>query len=150
MTDPLTIRAVANELLHAAAAVAPGVIAQVAGCTIGAVCRALGDDSRFERVAGEGCWWWRLSALPQLGVKRRTPSTSELEQTTAARRAYAARERIRSALDLHPGGATASRIAELTGMPAHEVLEMLRGLEALGEISTYHLSTFQFWKASAA
>ena len=155
--DAQTIRAAAWELLHAHAAMSPVVLAETLGATAREVCGALGSDQeRFERVAGDGCWWWRLSPLAGYGHKRRRPDEVASDGGAAAR-AYrqrvAVRERIRGALQQRPGGATLKRLVDLTGLAGTEIADQLLGLRALGEVESFTIpgmAGFEFWKESAA
>jgi hypothetical protein len=155
--DPQTIRAAAWELLHAHAAISPVVLGQTLGVSAAAVCGALGaDQERFERVAGGGCWWWRMSSLAGYGPKHRRPDEVASDGGAAAR-AYrhqvAVRERIRGALQAHPGGTTLKRLIALTGLAGTEIADQLQGLRALGEATAFTIpgmAGFEFWKESAA
>jgi hypothetical protein len=152
--DALTIRAVACELLHAHEAMSPVAIAEAAGVTALQVCGALGDDhERFARVAGEGCWWWKLHPLVGMGRKRSEPLPDDGAATRAWRQRVAVRERIRGALRQEPGGITLKRIAAATGLAGAEIADQLLGLRALGEVSTFTIpgmAGFEFWKETAA
>ncbi|MES2340025.1 MAG: hypothetical protein V4537_18175 [Pseudomonadota bacterium] len=155
--DAQTIRAAAWELLHAHAAMSPVVLAETVGATVREVCGALGSDQeRFERVAGEGCWWWRMSSLAGYGPKRRRPDEAASDGGAAAR-AYrqrvAVRERIRGALQANQGGATIARLVAATGLAGAEIADQLLGLKALGEVESFTIpgmAGFEFWKESAA
>ncbi len=159
--DVQTIRAVAWELLSAHASMSAAAIAEAVGSTDRTVCGALGSDAeRFVRVPGEGCWWWAVSPLAGYGPKRRRPDEVAKEvggDGGAAARAWrqrvANRERIRGAMQQHPGGATIRRLADLTGLAGAEIADQLYGLRALGEVESFTppgLAGFEFWKESAA
>jgi hypothetical protein len=155
--DAQTIRAAAWELLHAHAAMSPVVLGETLGVSAAAVCGALGsDEERFERVAGVGCWWWRMSTLAGYGPKRRRPDEVASDGGAAAR-AYrhqvAVRERIRGALQAQPGGATLKRLIDMTGLAGAEIADQLLGLKALGDVTSFTIpgmAGFEFWKESAA
>lgn len=155
--DVQTIRAAAWELLHAHAAMSPVVIAETVGASVREVCGALGsDEERFERIAGNGCWWWRMSSLAGYGPKRRRPDEAASDGGAAAR-AYrqrvAVRERIRGALQANQGGATIARLVAATGLAGTEIADQLLGLKALGEVESFTIpgmAGFEFWKESVA
>jgi hypothetical protein len=162
--DAQTVRAVAFELLHAHEAMSPMALAEAAGTEVRMVFGALSADDRFSRVAGEGCWWWRLSPLSHIpampGSRRRAlaaDAATLAEDGAAHVRAYrqrvAVRERIRGALQANPGGATLARLIEATGLAGAEIADQLQGLRALGEVHSFILpgiAGFEFWKESAA
>jgi hypothetical protein len=64
-------------------------------------------------------------------------------QSTAARQ-------VRDFLSSNAGGCTTGRIREALGLAGDEVVDLLRGLEALGEVGTYTLCDLVFWKVRAA
>ncbi len=155
--DAQTIRATAWELLQAHAAMSPEAIAETLGTDARAVCGALGSDhERFERVAGEGCWWWRVSALAGFGHKHARPDSAASDNGAAARawrQRVAIRERIRGALQANDGGITVSRLVEVTGLAGAEIADQLAALRALGEVGSFTIpgmAGFEFWKESAA
>lgn len=176
MTDPTTIRAAAFELLHAHASMSAPAIATAASVSTEDAIAALGCDDRFTRVAGDGCWWWTLSTLghlpsvpvdrrrprrdadpalvasapPELPVAPMPPPPNDGGIARAERQRFAARERIRGFLLSNAGGATSGRIRDALGLAGDEVLDLLRGLEALGEVGTYTMCDLVFWKAKAA
>lgn len=159
MTDVLAIRAAADELLSAHEAMSATAIAEACGCTVRSVIGALTVNDRFERIAGEGCWWWRISPLAAYGIRKRRRKPTEAEQAMedgsvarAHRAAMAKRERIRGALRTH-GGMTARRIVEVVGLGVDEVTDLFEGLRALGEVCTFTLPgipDIRFWKETAA
>ncbi len=162
--DAQTVRAAAFELLHAHEAMSPVAIAEATGTDALVVCGALGADDRFARVAGDGCWWWRLSPLSHLpampGTHRRklAADRDELAEDGAAHmRAYrqrvAIRERVRGALQSNQGGATLARLVAVTGLAGAEIADQLQAMRALGEVSSFTIpgmAGFEFWKESAA
>ncbi len=155
--DAQTVRAVAWELLQAHEAMSPVAIAETVGTDARMVCGALGSDQeRFERIAGPGCWWWRVSPLAGFGPKRRRPDEAASDGGVAARawrQRVAIRERVRGALRANPGGATVARLIDVTGLAGGEIADLLHGLRALGEVESFTprgMPGFEFWKESAA
>lgn len=162
--DRPTIRAAAFELLQAHESMSPVAIAEATGADAIMVCGALGDDDRFTRVAGDGCWWWRLSPLSHLpampGSQRRRLAADRqamAEDGAVHARAYrqrvAIRERVRGALQASPGGVTLKRLIATTGLAGAEIADQLQGLRALGEVESFTIpgmAGFEFWKESAA
>jgi hypothetical protein len=158
--DAQAIRLVAFELLHAHEAMSPVALAETCKTTPSAVCGALGADDRFTRVAGDGCWWWALSPLSHVpalpGTKRRgiaadqAPPPDDGGIARADRQRSANRERLRGFLGVNASGATIGRIRDHLGLAGDEVLDLLRGLEALGEVASYQLCDLTLWKPRAA
>jgi len=152
MTDATTIRAAADELLHAHASMSAEALAGACTCTVREVVVALSESSRFTRVAGAGCWWWARCPLADLGTHKRRRTRSDGTATRAWRKSVADRERIRGTLR-SDGPQTAKRLAERLGLAGAEVADLLRGLEALGDVTAYRLPgipDLQFWKERAA
>jgi hypothetical protein len=157
--DRQDIRTVAYELLHAHDSMSPVAIAGTAGVTAAEVCGALDADDRFARVPGPGHWWWALSTISHVpampGTRRRrlaadqAPPVNDGAVARLERQRSDARERLRGYLAANPAGVTASRARSHLGMAGDEVLDLLQGLAALGEVVTYTLCQFTFWKWAA-
>ncbi len=155
--DVQTIRAAAWEMLHAHEEMSATAIADATGAATREVVVALGTDpERFDRVAGEGCWWWRMHPLAGYGHKKQRPDEAARDDGTTARawrQRLAIRERVRGALQANPGGATLKRLVLDSGLAGAEVADQLQGLRALGEVVSFTIpgmAGFEFWKESAA
>jgi hypothetical protein len=117
------------------------------GVSAALVTVALDSDSRFRRVAGNGCWHWSMSDLPKRVNELSTPKPEE----NADREVHRPRQRSRAIewLQGHAGEHRLCAIAKATGLTAMAVTLAVRNNAQLLSVRIEGRRSYVSYKAAA-